>query len=342
MTTAPAEPESLPAASRPVRHAEVPSGGRFAFALVALLAWLVCPACGHAGGREVSIHKGMANASAVAVLTNGLFAVASDEDNRLRIYRNDQDGGEVGGVNLSDFLSVHGRLTEVDLEGAARIGDLVYWIGSHSRSKDGKFRQNRHRLFATRIVATAAGIELRPEGRPYAQLLDDLIREPKLAPFRLESASHQAPEDGGLNIEGLAAGPDGELWVGFRSPIPGGKALLIPVQNPAEVIQGKTARVGDARLLDLDGLGVRDMAWTGREWFIIAGRAGSGGNARLYHWAGGNQAPVRVEKPGFRKFNPEAIGVVGTSDSFRLLVLSDDGNADKGKGRQFRSFWVDP
>jgi hypothetical protein len=33
---------------------------------------------------------------------------------------------------------------------------------------------------------------------------------------------------GGLNIEGLAATPDGQLLIGFRNPLSEGKALLLP------------------------------------------------------------------------------------------------------------------
>jgi len=284
----------------------------------------------------------MANASAVAVLSEDFFAAASDEDNVLRIYKMDADGAEVGSVDVSDFLSVRGHSTEVDMEGAARVGDLVYWIGSHSRNKDGKVRPNRQRLFATQIVTNGASIRLVPFGRPCGTLLDALIRSDALAKFGLNAASSKAPEDGGLNIEGMAAGPNGELWLGFRSPIPNGKALVVPLVNPTEVLKLQYPKFGPAKLLDLDGLGIRDMTWTGREWYLIAGRAGSGGNARLYRWSGGDAPPERVEKAGFKSFNPEALASVGSGRHVRLLTLSDDGNATKWGKKQFRSFWVEP
>lgn len=295
--------------------------------------------CAH---REVSSHTGMANASAVAVLSDGLFCTASDEDNVLRIYRLDSDGAEIGTLDVSSFLGVSGRSLEVDLEGAARVGNLVYWIGSHARNKDGKTRPNRQRLFATQIVTNGTSIQLVPHGRPCSILLDALLRNTSLERFGLKAASFKAPESGGLNIESLAAGPNGELWLGFRSPVPNGKALLVPVLNPAEVMQLAYPKFGDPVELDLDGLGVRDMAWTGREWYLIGGRPGSGGNARLFRWTGGKAPVERVEKAGFKKFNPEALAAVGTGDSLRLLVLSDDGNASKIGRKQFRSFWVTP
>ena len=35
--------------------------------------------------------------------------------------------------------------------GAARIGDVVYWIGSHARNKNGRYRPERHRFLALKI-----------------------------------------------------------------------------------------------------------------------------------------------------------------------------------------------
>lgn len=314
-----------------------------------LLCWLwfavvgfLLPHPGRAAPREVSSHRGMANASAVAFLGNDLFCAASDEDNTLRTYRIDQDGEAIAAVDVSRSLLLRGKSLETDIEGAARVGDRIYWIGSHSRNKDGKLRPNRQRLFATRIVTNAAEITLVPLGHPCGSLLDAIARESSLTPFDLARASGLPPEDGGLNIEGLAAGPNGELWIGLRSPNPGDKALLIPLINPADAIELKSLRFGAPKLLDLDGLGIRDITWTGRDWFIIAGKASGGGTARLYRWGGGDSLPERIEKPGFKKFNPEALVAIGAADAPRLLVLSDDGNRGKSLVKQFRSFWVDP
>lgn len=297
---------------------------------------------GFAAKREVSVHAGMANASAVAWISPDRFCAASDEDNVLRIYRVDVDGSEVDHLDLSDFLSLRGKSLEADIEGGARVGNLVYWIGSHARNKDGKARPNRQRLFATQIVTNGASVRLVPSGRPCESLLDALVRNPALEGYGLKAAAARAPEVGGLNIEGMAAGPNGELWLGFRSPNPQGKALVVPLLNPAEVIRSEHPRFGQAQLLDLEGLGIRDMTWTGAEWYLIGGRAGGGGNARLYRWTGGDAPAERVEKAGFKRFNPEALVSVGAGAALRLMVLSDDGNATAGKAKRFRSFWVEP
>ncbi|HEY5818827.1 MAG TPA: hypothetical protein VIU14_10590 [Mesorhizobium sp.] len=70
----------------------------------------------------------------------------------------------------------------------------------------------------------------------------------------LEAGSKLAPEaPGGLNIEGLSAGAAGELLIGFRNPVPEGKAIVVPFENPAAVVENESARFGAPILLDLGG-----------------------------------------------------------------------------------------
>lgn len=295
----------------------------------------------------VTRHEGMFNASAALALDARHFVAASDEDNRLRVYRLDQPGGPVLEVDLSGFLGVHGRGMEADIEGAARLGDLGYWIGSHGASREGRARPNRQRLFAVHFAGPADAPRLEPVGRPCRTLGSVLLADPRyrrqgLAGLRPE----QPPEEGGLNIEGLAAlGADG-LLIGLRGPLAGGKAILAPLLNPRAALDGEAPRLGDPILLDLHGQGIRDLAWSGREYFLIAGGAEGGGKPRLYRWPGPGKDPSPIEHKGLKNFNPEALVVFGEPDRLRLLLLSDDGRAkgaSEGRGLpRFRSFWVDP
>ena len=88
-----------------------------------------------------------------------------------------------------------------------------------------------------------------------------MVKDPALVPFDLGKAATLGPkEEGGLNIESLAA-DGGKLWIGFRNPIgKDGKALMVPLLNPKGVIEkdGK-ARLGEPITLNLGGLGFRDM-----------------------------------------------------------------------------------
>ena len=309
----------------------------------------------HAQGEtQVSapiLYSGMCDASAAVALTDKLFAVASDEESIIRVYHRDQAGAPVQSINLSAFLDLDARKPESDLEGAARVGDRAYWITSHGRNKSGRERRSRDRFFAVQIVTNAQRVELKMLGKPYEHLLDDLMRDPKLKPYNLAAASKLEPKARrALNIEGLSATPDGRLLIGFRNPIPGGKALLVPMLNPEAVIQGQTAKFGEPILLDLGGLGIRDMAYWDGQYAIIAGAYDGKGQSHLYEWLGGTSAPRRVKHTRLKGLNPEAIIFYPDKGGEQFQLLSDDGKKlVNGKpckelaepSRQhFRSVWV--
>ena len=317
-----------------------------------LLFWSVlgCTAEKYSLVRPVE-YSGMCDASGAAALDSNLFVVACDEDNILRVYRNDQPGGPVKQFDFSAFLEVEGKFSEADLEGAARIGNRIYWIGSHGRNRDAKERSNRHRFFATDLQVVNGGVEMKPVGKPYRDLVEDLLAEPGLNRFRFADVAQRAPkEPGALDIEGLSATPEGHLLIGFRNPIPQGKALIIPLLNPDEVIQGRRARLGTPVQLDLGGLGIRDMTYHEGAYLIIAGTFDGGGESRLYRWAGGSSQPERLTVKHLKRYNPEAILVFPDKGLKEIQILSDDGNRPIGgvpgkevldpRRQKFRSFWV--
>jgi hypothetical protein len=273
---------------------------------------------------EPTSHTGACDASAAAVLSESTFAIASDEDNLLRVYQADQPGPPLRSLDVRSFLQLDPGSDETDIEGAALIGSRVYWITSHARNKDGKERANRQRFFATEIIDSARKAHLKPIGKPYRHLLRDLITLPALQPFNIASASTKAPKDpGALNIEALAASPDGGLLIGFRNPVLANLALLVHLLNPSEIIEGRAARFGDVIRLNLDGRGIREIVWTGRDYLIVAGAPDGRGKSRLYQWLGSGHAPVYLPDINLKGFNAEAILAFPDSS---LRLLSDDGN----------------
>ena len=139
---------------------------------------------------------------------SNLFVVADDEDNILRLYRSDRDGWPLKEFDCSAFVELEGKHVEADLEGAARLGDRAFLIGSHGRSKNGKVRINRSCLFATDIRVTDGEVALTPVGEPYRRLLDDLLGDSRFEQFHLAEAASRAPNAReGLNIEGLSGRP---------------------------------------------------------------------------------------------------------------------------------------
>jgi len=291
---------------------------------------LLLVASSQAGGCAASpafpIFRGMCDASAVVPLNDDLFVVANDEDNILRVYSRTRGDAPVQTVDLSAFLRVDPKSPEADLEAAAPLSDRIYWISSHARNKNGKVRESRRRFFATTMAVSNGVAVLQPVGVPCVRLLSDLIADPRLESFGLAAASKRAPKSrDALNIEALVATPEGQLLIGFRNPIPHGRALLVPLLNPAEVVAGQAPRLGDPRLLDLGGLGLRGMTRVGNVYYLIAGSHDGGGGSQLYEWKGGDDTPQRVAGAELAGLNPEAIEAIPGNGPTRLLVVSDDG-----------------
>jgi hypothetical protein len=99
------------------------------------------------------------------------FAVASDEDSKIRIYSAKGEKLPLQIIDLTPFLELNPAHPETDMEGAARIGERIYWIGSHGRNRDGKLRLDRQRFFATTIRNSGSNVVLKLAGRPYKTLL---------------------------------------------------------------------------------------------------------------------------------------------------------------------------
>lgn len=290
-----------------------------------------CGNCAFGVAPALTICRGMCDASAVVPLNDELFVVADDEDNILRVYSRTQGGAPVQTLDLSSFLRVDPKSPEADLEAAAPLGDRVYWISSHAQNKSGKDRVSRRQLFATTLTVSNGAAVLKPVGMPCVRLLTDLFSDPRLKPFKLAAAAARAPKaKDALNIEALCATPEGHLLIGFRNPIPKGRALIVPLLNPAEVVAGKPARLDDPLLLDLGGLGIRSLARVGDRYFLIAGAFDGGGRSHLYEWNGGTDTPRRLPRPELAGLNPEAIEAIPGTAEARLLVVSDDGTLKIG------------
>ena len=279
--------------------------------------------------------------------------MANDEDNILRVYHRQPGGLPAFSFDMTSFLRIGNRHPESDIEGCAAIGDRVYWITSHGRNAKGKDAPNRERFFATTFTITNGAVTMSPVGRPCTVLLNDLIRDARLSRFNLAAAALRAPkEPGALNIEGLGSTPEGHLLIGFRNPVPRGKALLVPLLNPAELITGQAAKFGEPILLGLGGYGVRSIGWEKDSYLIIAGSHNNDGESRAYTWAGGNSVPVHLAGVSFPGLNPEGLAYQNEHGQTEFFVVSDDGTLKFGdveckrladpSRRQFRGYTLLP
>ena len=304
---------------------------------------------------------GIANPSGAVALNNTTFIVADDEDNDLRIYDRNDPGKPIQKIELSKVFKGEiedGGDQEIDLESVAGIAGTYFWLGSHSTSKKGDNRPARRRLLAVTIHQEETGrFEINPEGEIYARLIEDLQEDPRFNPYSFDEAGKIAPKEiGGLSIEGLAQTPERTLLIGFRNPLVGGeiknnrlingKALVVELLNPFEVIHRQKPRFADPVELDLEGFGIRDITWRKeQDYLIIAGpyrsnNAGDGQDSeefRLYEWSRASGKIVQFKDIDLRGFNMEAALFYPDSQDV-VQLLSDDGKLDKGDCFRSREF----
>lgn len=272
-------------------------------------------------------HTSGADASSALALDAGRMVVAIDEDQRLRVVDRDESGLPVSEVNATSSLGLTdlsgGLPREVDIEASVRVGDRLYWLGSHSNSSSGNLRPNRQRLFALDYTAPST---LSYVGR-YDGLRSDLLAWDSSNAHGLgadffgltaSAAAGVIPEDpagGGFNIEGLAIAPNGQAYLAFRAPIvPASqrtRALIVPIANLATLVGGNPAagpaQFGAPIQLDLGGRGIRSLDCNASECLIIGGSATASGNFRLYTWDG-NPSSQPVERSGdLSGLNPEGV-----------------------------------
>ncbi|HMJ88232.1 MAG TPA: DUF3616 domain-containing protein [Candidatus Acidoferrum sp.] len=312
--------------NQPIQVEEYSRSGARIIKLLSGLLILTQLGCSKTPAEELRTEsfQGMCDASAIVALNSDLFVAGDDEDSVMRVFSRSRGSVSVHQYNLAPFLRF-GANDEADLEGSTRIGDRLYWITSHGNNRKGKEQESRQRFFAITVPTNAGNVRIEPVGQPYTRLLDDLIAEPAMRQFNLHAALSLPPKTpGALNIEGLTATAEGHLLLGFRNPVPRGKALLVPLLNPSDLLEGKPPKFGAPRLIDLGGYGVRSIERWRDGYLIIAGSIDGKGKSRLYHWDGGEDAP-QIQDVDFAGINPEALSIIDRDGTPELLVVSDDG-----------------
>jgi hypothetical protein len=266
-------------------------------------------------------YSGVCEASAAARLDSSRFVVASDELDLLTLYRR----------GSAQPLSTFPHPGVTDIEAAARIGDTIFWVTSHSLNKDGEDKPKRKVLFATRVLPSGA---LAAAGSDYRNLRTDIAG--------LLGVQEKIEADGrvtgglalDLNIEGLAAAPDGSLLVGLRGPLSGGRAQVVRIVKPFRLVGlpqrfSKTLQPKVFRL-DLEGRGIRSLERFGkgsRAFIIVAGPVDDAGlPPKLYWWDGRNQ-PTPGPALSFGSMKPEAV-IASRKDRVQVLGDNDDNCAE--------------
>ncbi len=220
-----------------------------------------------------------------------------------------------------------------DLEALAlHSSGYIFAMTSHSRDGQGREKKPREKLARFRVDGNDVVDKQVVRGLKAALI----AAHPVLA---RAAAVLDVKNRGGLNIEAIEFAPDtGHLWLGFRSPVPNGQAILAAVENPSAMFDtGEPPRIAPELVkLTLNGHGLRGMAWVASlgGYLLIAGpMAEEQVPFRLWFWSGQAQThPRRVTVPGLTGF-AHAEGVCSAIVEGRevIVIVSDDG--DRAVGR---------
>lgn len=252
---------------------------------------------------QAGSQEGASDASTALALDDDFMVVGDDEGGVLRIYP--REGGEA--VAEWNFQNALNSTAELDLEASTRLGDTLFFIGSHSNTKGGNDADGREFLFSVTLSGRGADSKFTFQSA-YNGLETDLVRWDSSNAHGLGAhhfglaaavADGRLPErSDGFAIEGMALAPDNStLWLGLRAPQsgPDSQALIIPLQNVSALLEGSasSAVFGAPIQLDLGGRGIRSMEAVadGSGYLIIAGPAGAASseaehNFRLFSWNG--------------------------------------------------------
>jgi hypothetical protein len=224
-------------------------------------------------------HHAASDGSTAQAIGGDYMWVADDEDQTIRLFDRRQSGMPINRFNFNTSL---GDDEEIDIEGSFRVGDTLYWMGSHTNA-------DRSTIFSTVESGSGSEAELAFIGQ-YENLLGDLIAWESFNGHSL--GMNFLGLANGLEIEGLSAdpnNPDGAL-LAFRGPLIEGKALVVPVINFRSIVDSNAgsgaALFGDPIFLDLQGRSIRSLECNENGCLIIAGPAGTTTEFRLLTWTG--------------------------------------------------------
>ncbi len=280
-----------------------------------------------------------ANLSGAAFSDDWLWVVGDEACGVSRLRRLDPVKnetlrfGEACDFPLSNLLDLPGAADEeADLEGMAVSDGWLWVVGSHGlkrkNTKEGRDplenakRLSKVTLDGNRLMLACLPIEPDAIGQPC------LVREAKdgKRALRLKGDAqaneltrvladdpHFGPymaipgKDNGLDIEGLAV--DGNrLLLGLRGPVLRGWSALVEIKVETHgdhlrlVPLEKGGAVIRKHFMQLEGLGVRDLHFSGDDLYILAGPTMVlDGEIRIFKWLGAktllaaNREPVRFQ-----------------------------------------------
>lgn len=244
-----------------------------------------------------------------------------------------------------------------DLEALELLGDRLLLMGSHGRkawknkSQECAVDADRNRFAILRRGPKSSGVSVQTDEGERTKLLgvdcitrlfhaaDPLVTTVCGRFSETERAATGAVEpircDETFNIEGLAAMPaaghPSRVWVGLRSPLLEGKALLLRLDQELD-----TFAFDAVATIDLGGMGVRELAFSDGWLYGIAGPTADSAELRFRLWrtrATNVQPSHRIERGDIEILrgdlppSSEGLAVDGT----RAVIIVDGKEGPRGQ-----------
>lgn len=266
-------------------------------------------------------------------------AVRAPWDDHLVLVADNEVEGELFTFRLEGgFLEPAGRLAlpsngPRDIEALEADGERVFVVGSHGRSSKGKVKRRRRRLLiarrdpetgnlvAERLVDGDKALRAAADGE--AACRTALFEgDPEFAEIVARAIAEGEAGGAWMNIEGaLALGEPGtaEPWLGLRSPLTADGAAILLRLAPGTT----TLRADAACLVELGGLGVREVLRHGEQVLGIAGpTADLPGPFRLWRARAAEIVPGARVMPRWLGELPESSEAL-VADGAHVIVLVD-------------------
>ena len=270
--------------------------------------------------------------STIVQLADGAVLIAEDEGDEPLFYSPVTRHGKDLKLEPVQLKGIDGAFH--DLEGSALGKDgEVFLITSHSTNKKGKRKKKRERL--VRLVLKDGKIS---EKTHYSDLFLPMKEALENVPGGDTAMSQE------LNIEGFSFdSAKKRLLVGLRSPLVGGKAIILILENPYALFsKAQPPKFQQEKLyLDIGGGGIRSITYdSSRKVYLIANEIpNKKGKLRpaLWSWDGKSQSPpTRVVLPKLKGIkNIEGIALITSQKKTFLLMVCDDGDPQKEKGAHY-------
>lgn len=270
---------------------------------------------------------------------------------------------------------------EIDIEGLDYRDGYLWLTGSHSltrRKAKGKTEQDDRDRLATisgegnRFLLARIPVQEGTDGPGLMKRVDAGTESRRAAAIRGSKRGNDLTailaedrhlgrfmripsKDNGFDIEGLAVGRDDRVFLGLRGPVLRGWAVVLEIKLAPSLRDNHELElnaVGPSEnplyrkhLIDLDGLGIRDLCVQGDDLLVLAGPTMElDGPVKVFRWRGGaNAVREHVVNKTEREClianvhygdgcdHPEGMTLVGgpSEEQRRIMIVCDSSGMDR-------------